>query len=458
MKVSDKVKSAYKLNSITKYVSLYFPEIDREVGMKQIYFESMKLSESILESSSIEFVGCIASKFSIQVQALQEDVKGKKIVVTIHTEGTEDEPIALFNGIVDSAMKQSNKQIKELVAYDELYTKGNTEVSAWYKSLTFPITLRDLRESLFRYIGIEQVETNLPNDDIRIERQYDPNSLQALSVIKAICQINGAFGIINRNGCFEYRILGEIDEEVYPSETLFPSEGLFPDNPVIKLAAAQRYAESIDAEHFSFYKSVNYEEFEVKPVDKLTIRQSENDAGVVYGSGTNNYIIQGNMFAYGLSVDTLQTIAENIYPNVQGFSYVPFTSQNNGLPFLECGLDAVSYTMINYEQSTSGSIVYEQKSFYILSREMSGIQALHDSYSADGEEYQTEFITDLQTQIDVLKQGGVGSGNTYTKDAIDEMFREVAEGGVVAVQSVVDAPAYPAQNVIYLIQGEVVVI
>ncbi len=459
MVVSENVKNAYKSNSITKYVTLYFPEIDREVSMRQIEFDSMRLSESVMESDSIAFVGCIASKFSIRVQALNEDVKGKRMIVTIHTEGTEDEPIPLFCGIVDSAVKQSNRQIKELTAYDELYTKGNTEVSAWYNSLSFPITLRDLRDSLFRYIGIEQAKTDLPNDGISIERQYEPNSLQALSVVKAVCQINGAFGIINRDGCFEYRILGDIEEEegTYPSENLFPSEDLFPEHPTVKLAAAQRYAESINAEHFSFYKSVNYEEFEVKPVDKLTVRQSENDAGVSCGSGINNYIIQGNMFTYGLPVETLRTIAGNIYPNVQGFSYIPFTSQNNGLPFLECGLDAVSYTMIDYDQSTQGSVVYKQMVFYILRREMTGIQVLGDSYSAEGEEYQTEFVTDLQTQIDILKRNS-SADNTYTKETIDEMFREVAEGGVIAVESVQDVPKPPTQNVIYLIRGEVMVV
>ena len=40
MVVSENVKNAYKSNSITKYVTLYFPEIDREVSMRQIEFDS----------------------------------------------------------------------------------------------------------------------------------------------------------------------------------------------------------------------------------------------------------------------------------------------------------------------------------------------------------------------------------------------------------------------------------
>jgi len=469
MKVSEKTLNDYKNNSIKKHVTLHFPEIGVDVGMKQIHFESMNLSENLVDSKSIEFVGCISSKFKIKVNGLDEDVKGKKIVATISTENTQDEPVTLFNGIVDSAMKQSNKQIKEIVAYDELYTKGNIDVASWYKSLTFPITLKDLRDSLFAYIGLTQVETVLPNDSVSINCQYDPNTLQALSVIKAVCQINGAFGIINREGNFEYRILPDIMDYKgpYPSMTLFPPfyPGTGSNNREIK------------AEHFSFYKTVNYEEFIVKPVDKLTIRQSENDAGVSYGSGTNNYIVQGNMFTYGLSKDVLLTIAKNIYGNVKGFAYHPFTSDNNGLPFLECGVDAVSYMMIDYEatyaaqRSRSGAVepVYRQQAFYILNRELSGIQALRDSYGASGEEYQTEFITDLQTQIDVVKQNvkeevrseienydftDQFADFTYDKTSLDEKFDNMNQLNVLSVAAL---PANPDPNTIYLIQGKVTV-
>lgn len=454
MEVSGSVKEAYKANSITKHITLYFPEINKEVGMRQIYQESMRLTEKLVDSDSIEFVGCISSKFKIQVNNLKEDIKGKKITVKIHTDGTEDEPVPLFNGIVDSAVKQSNKRIKEITAYDELYTKGNTEVAAWYKSLAFPITLKALRDSLFGYIGLAQVETVLPNDSIEIKKQYNPSTLQALSVIKAICQINGAFGIINRDGDFEYRILGAIDEGSYPGATFYPGADAFPG-----VSTGGSY--DIQATDFPFYKSVSYEEFKVKPVDKLTIRQSEDEDGVSYGNGDNNYIIQGNMFTYGLADIILLDMAGNIYPNVQGFSYHPFQSNNNGLPFLECGLDAVSYMMVDWENSGSGDIVYEQQSFYILNRELTGIQALRDSYSAEGEEYQTEFVTDLQTQIDVLKKKSAQSVKqqiedyTYSKDEIDNMVG--SGGGIANIVSVAALPDNPEPWTLYLIQGMVVV-
>lgn len=465
MDVSEKVKEAYRTDSITKHVTLTFPELSKEIETEKLHSETMKLSEALLEKDNIEFVGCIASKFQIRVQGLSEDIKGKKIEVSVCTDGTEDEPVPIFHGIVDSALKQSNKQVKEIVAYDELYTKGNIDVATWYKALPFPVTIKEFRDSLFQYIGLSQVEISLPNDSISIERKYDPNTLQTLQVIKAICQINGAFGIVNREGMFEYRILAQrISDVSYPAITLFPSTNLFPADPDVALAAAERYAETVEAEHFTFYKTLRYEEFEVKPVDRLTIRQTEKDAGVSYGTGSNNYIIQGNMFTYGLPSATLKIMAENVYQNVQGFSYYPFDSDNNGLPFLECG-DAVSYTMIDWEetekaaQSGDSGLIYRQQSFYILNREMSGIQALRDSYKANGEEYQNEFITDLQMSINMLKQNE--SGNDSRLDDIDARLEELESGGIGGggfnVVSVAELPADTDPNTIYLIQGVIVV-
>lgn len=465
MEVSEKIISEYKSNSITKHITLHFPQLGIDMGTESVHSESMNLVESLLDKGSIEFVGCIASKFKIKVNGLKEDVKGKKLTVDIRTDNTMDEPIVLFNGIVDSAMKQSNKQVKEIVAYDELYTKGNTDVAAWYKSQNFPETIRDFRYSLFAFLGIEQVEIELPNDDIVIQRQYDPNTLQALAVIKAICQINGAFGIMNREGKFEYRIMGEIyDDGTYPGIDLFPGPDTFPGAGAANRAAMTSESD-IKHTDFAFYRSVKYEEFEVKPVDKITVRQSEDDAGTTYGFGENNYIIQGNMFTYGLDKNTLETVAENVYNSVQGFSYYPYTADNNGLPFVECGLNVVTYMMVDYEatfsdDNKSGEIIYEERQFPVLKRSLSGIQALKDSYSADGEEYQREFVTDLQTQIDIIKRGDTSKeyidNNYYDKGTIDDMFANFGGGGV-NVESVTELPTSPDDNTIYLIQGIVVV-
>jgi len=374
MQVSDLVKNEYRDNSIMKYIRLSFPELGMTITNDQIYTESLKLKESLCESKNIEFVGCIASSFKIKVSNLKQDIKGKKIEAYIYTDATSSSPIKLFSGIVDSVVRDSNKRSKEITAYDVLYSKGNIDVAGWYKSLTFPITLLNLRNSLFSYLGITQVSATLPADTISVNKQYNPESLQSITVIRSICQINGMFGIINRDGKFEYRA------------------------PIKDLE---------NVEHFDFYRTVDFEEFEVKPVDRVIVRQNEDDSKqVAYGGGKNTYIVQGNMFTVDLGQNVKKSIAQYIHDSISGFKYIPVKSSNNGLPWIECGLDAVSYEVYNYDydKSKPDDSEFINKTFYVLNREMSGIQALKDSYISEGDEYQVEFITDLHTQIESIKR------------------------------------------------------
>ena len=369
MNVTETTKNAYRSDSGLKEVRLYFPDLDLTISTGQIDSESMELIESLSEDESIEFVGCIASQFKITVHNISENLKGEAIEAYITCEDTEE--ISIFHGIVDSVSISGDKSHKSLTCYDELDTKGNIDVAEWYKGLTFPITLKNLRDSLFLHLGITQVLTTLPNDSIEVEKQYSPNTMRALDVIKSICQINGVFGIINRENKFDYRTL-------------------------------PKSVSATVTEEIQYYKALEYQEYTVNPVDKLTIRQTEQDEGVSYGSGENNYIIQGNMFTLNLEIETLEEIAGNIYPNVEGFYYVPFESDNNGFPWIECGKDIVSYTSYDYDNSTESNPVYKTMVFYILKRTLFGLQNLRDSYEAEGDEYQRVFITDLQSRVETI--------------------------------------------------------
>ena len=163
------------------------------------------------------------------------------------------------------------------------------------------------------------------------------------------------------------------------------------------------------------------------------------------------------MFTLNMPEDTIRTIAKNVYDNISNIEFIPFSSDNSGYPFVEVGLDAVSYYAYDFEASAKArsSDVYAKKTFHVFKRTLSGIQALKDSYEAQGEEYQREFVTDVSTQIEQLKNNLSAEVSyqvknyTYPKQELDDK--------ILKVFSVKELPSNPLPNTIYLIQGEVTV-
>ena len=95
---------------------------------------------------------------------------------------------------------------------------------------------------------------------------------------------------------------------------------------------------------------------------------------------------------------------------------------------------------------------------------MRGIQRLQDSYRAEGEELQRQFITDINAQIQLIKRKtDIDLSNYTTKDYISdnyydkEYIDDLPIGSGWSVESVQILPAQGQPNVLYLVQGEVVV-
>ena len=416
----------YNADSIHKTLRVTFPNLSYTVEQTNIEQSSFSLNEAIIKGKQIEFVGCISSKMEIKLYNITDPLKNEEIEVAIKTDTTNEIP--LFKGYVYSAVtKRSNgRRCTDIVAYDALYYLGQKDVASWYKGLTFPITLKNFRDSLFTYLNFTQETVTLPNDNVQISQQYDPKILQCLSVLKGLCQINGCFGIINRSGNFDYRFIE---------------------------ADSQAMTISND---FAFAKTVACEDYYVKPFERVQIRDSEKDEGVTVGEGTslsNKYIIQANMFAYKMTTSQKTTVATNIYNVVKGIAIYPCDTDNNGLPFVEVG-DRVKYTL-----SSSGNSDLSFDTFLLANRTISGIQALRDKYTAEGDEEASEFVSDLQTQIDTIKQSGGGGDmdDYYTKEETDTAIETAISTETQTIISVVTFHVARDENTVYLTRGDVTI-
>lgn len=398
---SELTKALFMADNSHKTVQVVFSQLGLTYDNKNIQNESLKLTESVLDRDEVEFIGCISSCLQITLFNVPDEVKGRKIEVYIKV---ENEPsIKLFTGVVDSVVIQSDRNFKKITAYDLLYVASQKDVASWYAGLTFPLTLASFRQSLCNYIGLPIVEQELPNDDIVINKQFENAQMPAIDVLKSLCQINGAFGIVNREGLFELRLIQGDQYPAYPSSPIAYPGLLYP-----AVVGSVEALFGVD-----FYESLEYEEYRVKPIQRIQIRDSEMDNGVIVGTGKNKYIIQGNMFAFGQNATVKAQMARNIIRKLGLVSFRPCKIKNYGLPFIECG-DVLRYYVRNSDK------YYD---FVVMDREISGIQLLRDTYTARGNEEQSEFITDIQAQLDAIKRGGVGNLNDYyTKEEIDSNY------------------------------------
>ena len=347
----------FRKDSINKYWTITGDNIS--LTNNDLYTESFDLSEKINSDNNIIFGSCVASVFKFTTSALDTDFKDKEITANVALDGDFENPFTLGTYVVTEETLSADKTKKEIVAYDGLYKIINTDVGPWYNALTFPMTLSTFRGLLFSNFGITQKTATLVNDNMTVEKTIDVNTLSGAEVVKAICEINGVFGHIDRNGLFEYKQLD--------------------DTSVYEITA-------------SMYSNCEYEEYEVQTIDRLQIREESGDIGVVVGSGTNDYIIEDNFLVYGKSSGELTTIANNILGVIDNVSFVPFKINCIGNPCVEVG-DRVTITKRNGDSFDS----------YVLQRSMKGIQSLKDEITATGDEVYPDDVNGINYDIRQLK-------------------------------------------------------
>lgn len=348
----------------------------------RIVSESLKITESLSSDEDLVFGSCEGTEMQITVADVIEDLTNKEFTLTVEIGGYE---MALGIYTVKSFVRQSDRRKRKITAYDRMEW-FNVDVADWYNSLVFPMTLKTFRDSLCNYIGIVQNDSGLLFDSLEIKKTIEPQQLSGLDVLKAICEINGCFGHIEKTGLLVYVSLQQTG--LYPSETLYPEESLYP---------SEFGGDGLPTETISTYKQpMIYEDYLVEGFDSLTIRGEEGDVGANVGEGDNLYTIEGNFLVYGKSAAELLNIAQSLLNKIKGRIYRPASLDCNCMPWLEVG-DAIIVPTRNDVIET-----------FVTKRTISGCQNMRDKLESTGNQKQTESfsinkqITQLQRKTAVI--------------------------------------------------------
>lgn len=383
--VREDLFDIYNQDSISKNLIIAYD--DKIIENDNIDYESMTIDESLCSSGRITFGACESSTFSITVRNNVEALFGKVITVSQVLEHDTSKTLILGKYKVYEDKPEANRNYREITAYDSMYEINNSDVAEWYNGLTFPLTLKQFRDSFFEYQGIEQIATVLVNDEMIVEKTIDADTISGANVIQAICEINGCFGHITRDDKFKYVFLNKEFGGLYPDNNLFPSDDLYPHD-----TKATRIPRRL-------YQTCTYEDYKSNRIDKLQIRENADDIGVVVGNGDIAYVVEDNFLLYGKSHEPLRSIAENLLRVMNEVPPLrPFDCVCKGNPCFEVG-DSVSIS--------SKYVIVES---VILKRTLTGIQALKDNYVAEFEQGYEE-ANGLNRTIQQLK----GKSNTLTR-------------------------------------------
>lgn len=391
------LKELYYENSIDKQLVISGDGVG--ITNADVDSESMELEESLCSEKCLTFGCCEASVFRIRVRNHVAPLKGKRITVSEYLGGDRKNSYTFGVYTVDSDKPEANRTYRDIIAYDDMYRIINTDVAGWYNGLAFPMTLKQFRNSFFAWFGIVQEDSELVNDGMMVEETIKPGELSGGTVITCICEINGCFGHIGRDGKFRYVFLTEITDTVYPGNALYPRNNLLPS-----------YGETVKTGR-NRYMKCTYEDFKTPKIGRLQVRQEENDIGAIVGTGKECYIVEDNFLCYGKDAAELKETAEKLLSVISRVSpYHPYSCTAIGNPCVGLG-EIVS--------------IYETRMFiesYVLRRVLKGIQALKDTLEAGGSDSYGGNVNSVHKSIIQLK----GKVNVLTRTA-DETRSEIKD-------------------------------
>lgn len=390
--INSNLKEKYWDSATDKQMVISVVGTNQKIDNSMLEIGTFALEESLCSESELKFGACEANCVKFTARNTAGNIIGKTISIEETIDGDSENPMPYGVFKVASDVPTADRTKRQITAYDAMYDIINTDVKSWYAGLSFPMTLRQFRDSFFAHLGIAQVETSLVNDSMTVNKTIvatqtddssavtEESSISGKTVVTAICEINGCFGNINRNGKFEYVFLKAIISALYPAEDLFPADNVFPSDA---------NTESMTGHYITF----DYEDFQSKAITQLEIKTSEDNAGAIVGTAGNNYSITGNFLVSDKTGAELEQIANNLLPIMAQAAYTPIKSCTCvGNPCLTLG-EPIRF-------NTTREIVET----YLLQRTLTGVQSKRDSISAQGTQTHSAKVNSIRDTIESVER------------------------------------------------------
>lgn len=442
--INSNLKEKYWDSATDKQMVISVVGTNQKIDNSMLEIGTFALEESLCSESELKFGACEANCVKFTARNTAGNIIGRTISIEETIDGDSKNPMPYGVFKVASDVPTADRTKRQITAYDAMYDIINTDVKSWYAGLSFPMTLKQFRDSFFAHLGIAQVETSLVNDSMTVNKtivatQTDDSSavteesaISGKTVVTAICEINGCFGNINREGKFEYVFLKAITSALYPAEDLFPADNVFPSDA---------NTESMTGHYIAF----DYEDFQSKEITQLEIKTSEDNAGAIVGTAGNNYSITGNFLVSDKTGAELAQIANNLLPIMKQAVYTPIKSCTCvGNPCLTLG-EPIRF-------NTTREIVET----YLLQRTLTGVQSKRDSISAQGTQTHSAKVNSIRDTIESVERrtGKLERNADHLQSTYEDLekqtsskFEQTAESIATEVKRATDAEGELKSNI-----------
>lgn len=205
----------------------------------------------------------------------------------------------------------------KITAYDTM-SKLDADFSGWLHAnqAQFPKTIWQLVQLACQRAGVTLASSSLPINGSYSVQAFYADDLTCRQIISWAAEAAGCYAHMNADGKLQF--LTYTDKRSTAKIT--------PDGASNSTAY---YADSL-----------SYEDYTVKAIEKVQIRQSDSDVGVIYPdstTATNTYAVQGNLLLTTGTEANLKSVVQNLYNVLKNVTYTPCKVSVPSSSGLACG-------------------------------------------------------------------------------------------------------------------------
>ena len=205
----------------------------------------------------------------------------------------------------------------KVTAYDTM-SKLDADFSGWLHAnqAQFPKTIWQLVQLACQRAGVTLASSSLPINGSYSVQAFYADDLTCRQIISWAAEAAGCYAHMNADGKLQFLTYTDKRSTVK----------ITPDGASNSTAY---YADSL-----------SYEDYTVKAIEKVQIRQSDSDVGVIYPdstTATNTYAVQGNLLLTTGTEANLKSVVQNLYNVLKNVTYTPCKVAVPSSSGLACG-------------------------------------------------------------------------------------------------------------------------